>query len=272
MNIIYELNPPKIIHGKNIDLSNLNLEIEKFLSRASVISGITRYIHLTDSVLGIPRLSSLTAAQLLLRKIKNHDIDLSCSIRTRDRNMNSIIQCVADSIILNIKGLLFIQGDKPSYGPLIVNSLSPKPTEIINTLDSLGFRNLIDLNLSIPNKVSNIESLHKKVKVKPHGLVTQSISSIEEIKKLKLLLEGELEKVDSINGEGMIYTKLIPCIMVPSLKNEKAANMIGLDWASYKDNIFEFIDQMDELGISDILLTSPNSFDEGISILDKIAK
>lgn len=272
MNIIYELNPPKILHGKNIDLSNLNFEIEKFLSRASVISKLTKYIHLTDSVLGVPRLSSLTSAQLLLRKIDNHDIDLSCSIRTRDRNMNSIIQCVADSVILNIKGLLFIQGDKPSYGSLIVNALSPKPTEVISTLDSLGFRNLIDLNLSIPNKVSNIESLHKKVNVKPHRLITQSIGSIEEIKKLKVLLEDELEKVDGMMGQGMINIKLIPCIMVPSLKNERAANMIGLDWTAYKDNIDEFIDQIDELGISDILLTSPNSFDEGISILEKIAK
>ena len=70
----------------------------------------------------------------------------------------------------------------------------------------------------------------------------------------------------------MINIKLIPCIMVPSLKNERAANMIGLDWTAYKDNIYEFIDQIDELGISDILLTSPNSFDEGISILEKIAK
>ena len=273
MNIIYELNPPKILHGKNIDLSSLNLEIEKFLSRASIISGITKYIHLTDSVLGIPRLSSLTAAHLILNKIDDKNaVNLTCSIRTRDRNMSSIIQCVADSIILNIKGLLFIQGDKPSYGSLNVRSLSPKPTDVISTLDSLGFRNLTNLDLSISNKVSNIDSLRNKIRVKPHRFITQSISSIEEIKNLKSLLETESEKVGSIDGKGKVGIKLIPCIMVPSLKNERAARMIGLDWSSYRDNIYEFIYQLDDLGISNILLTSPNSFDEGVGILENIAK
>lgn len=276
MNIIYELNPPKILHGDNIDVSNLSHEVEKFLSRASVISGITKYIHLTDSVLGIPRLSSITAAQLLSRRIENKAIDLTCSIRTRDRNMNSIIQSVADSIILNIRGILFIQGDKPNYGSSMVNSLAPKPTEVVSTLASLGFRDLIDLDLSIPNKISNVDSFHKKIKVRPHSFITQSISSIEEIKKLKLLVENEFANVASKNrgreDRDVFETKLIPCIMVPSPKNEKAASMIGLDWSQYKDNIYDFIDQMDGLGITEILLTSPNSFDEGLSILRKISK
>lgn len=276
MNIIYELNPPKILRGDYINLSNLNHELEKFLYRASVISGITKHIHLTDSVLGIPRLSSITAAQMLSRRIDKKTTNLTCSVRTRDRNMNSIIQTVADSIISGIKGLLFIQGDKPNYGSSVVNSLAPKPTEVISTLDSLGFRDLIDLDLSIPNKISNMDSFHKKIKVRPHSFITQSISSIEEITKLKLLLESEFENVDTINGGGgkigIFKIKLIPCIMVPSPKNQKAASMIGLDWSKYKDNIYEFIEQMNGLGITEILLTSPNSFDEGISILKKIAK
>ncbi|HSA75706.1 MAG TPA: hypothetical protein VLE21_05905, partial [Candidatus Nitrosocosmicus sp.] len=108
MNIIYELNPPKILHDEMINLSSLQLEVEKFLSRASVILANTSHVHLTDSVLGTPRLSSITAAQLVSKRVEGSTINLSCSIRTRDRNMNSIIQSVADSLILKIKGLLFI--------------------------------------------------------------------------------------------------------------------------------------------------------------------
>lgn len=270
MNIIYELNPPKILQGESINMSILNNEVDKFLSRATIVLGITKNVHLTDSVLGIPRLSSITAAQLISKKIENPMINLTCSIRTRDRNMNSIIQSVADSIILKIKGLLFIQGDKPIYGSLAVKTVSPKPTEVINTLNSLGFGNLINLDLSIPNSISNVDNFQKKIKSRPSRFITQSVSSIEEIRQLKFMLESECQRHDNNhNNNGDI--SLIPCVMVPSLKNQKAANMIGLDWSSYENNFYEFIEQIRELGINEILLTSPNSFDEGINVLEKIS-
>jgi 5,10-methylenetetrahydrofolate reductase len=273
MKIIYELNPPKILHGESFNLSILSQEIEKFLSRASIVLGITRHVHLTDSVLGIPRLSSITAAQLISKEIESPIINLTCSIRTRDRNMNSIIQSVADSVILRIKGLLFIQGDKPSYGSLDISTGSPKPTEVINTLNSLGFGDLINLDLSIPNEISNISNFRKKIRSKPSKFITQSISSIEEIRKLKSMLETECLREDNNNNtkEGISKISLIPCIMVPSAKNQKAANMIGLDWSLYEHNFYEFIEKIGDLGINEILLTSPNSFDEGISVLKKIS-
>jgi hypothetical protein len=275
MNIIYELNPPKILHGESFNLSLLSQEIEKFLSRASIVLGITRHVHLTDSVLGIPRLSSITAAQLISKEIESPIVNLTCSIRTRDRNMNSIIQSVADSVMLKIKGLLFIQGDKPSYGSLDISTGSPKPTEVINTLNSLGFGNLINLDLSIPNEISNISNFRKKIRSKPSRFITQSISSIEEIRKLKSMLETECLREDNNNNnntnEGISQIGLIPCIMVPSAKNQKAANMIGLDWSQYEHNFYEFIEKIGDLGINEILLTSPNSFDEGISVLKKIS-
>jgi hypothetical protein len=65
---------------------------------------------------------------------------------------------------------------------------------------------------------------------------------------------------------------MIPCVMVPSLKNQRAATMIGLDWSGYKDYFFDFIDQIKDEGINQLLLTSPNSFDEGIEALKRITK
>ena len=271
MNIIYELNPPKILRGDIINASTLSLEVDKFLSRALIITATTNNIHLTDSVLGIPRLSSITAAQLISKRIENSTINLSCSIRTRDRNMNSIIQSVADSVILKIKGLLFIQGDKPSYGSSAVSKVSPRPTEVVSTLNSLGFGNLLNLDLSLPNNISNISNFQNKLKARPRRFITQSVSSIEEIRKLKSMLETECQREDSSVIEGIGDIDLVPCIMVPSPKNQKAAKMIGLDWSQYENNFYEFIEKISDLGINEILLTSPNNFDEGINVLKKIS-
>ena len=50
MNLIYELNPPKILNSHRIDMAHLNQELNKFLNRAKIISNFTNYIHITDSV------------------------------------------------------------------------------------------------------------------------------------------------------------------------------------------------------------------------------
>ena len=58
--------------------------------------------------------------------------------------------------------------------------------------------------------------------------------------------------------------------MVPSIKNERAAAMIGLDWSEYQGNFLGFLREVYE-ETNHILITSPNSFDEGIEVLKKIA-
>ena len=259
MNIIYELNPPKILLTNQMELKVFNSEKDKFLQRATIVSNLTNGIHLTDSVLGIPRLSSICAAQLISYNTKNPDLNISCSIRTRDRNLNSIIQTVADSIVSNVKRLLFILGDKPSYNSNNIDSIIEKPTDVVMALNNLGFNRLTNILLSVPNKITNVQSLQKKIAAQPMGFITQSVSSISEVRILKELLNPH--KLD-----------LIPCIMVPSPKNQRAATMIGLDWSGYKDNFIEFIEQIDAEGIKEILLTSPNNFDEGVQVLKGIMK
>jgi 5,10-methylenetetrahydrofolate reductase len=257
MNLIYELNPPKILSNREIDFALLNQELNKFLNRAKIISEFTNYIHITDSVLGIPRLSSIHAAQMIMSNLTNTNLNLSCSLRTRDRNMNSIIQMVTDAVIMKIRGLLFIQGDKPAFEEIDkANSLS-NPTDAIKILNSIGFDKLIDFDLSIPNKVYNNKLFQKKVNSKPHGFVTQSINSIEEIRDLKELMKPN-------------HIKLIPCIMVPSVKNERAATTIGLDWSEYQSNFLEFLKEVWK-ETDHILITSPNSFDDGINVLKNLA-
>jgi 5,10-methylenetetrahydrofolate reductase len=257
MKIIYELNPPKIFHDSTININLLNQEVDKFLLRTQIILKYTKFIHITDSVLGIPRISSIHGAALISENIKNNEINLSCSVRTRDRNITSIIQFATQSIFLKIKDLLFIMGDKPLLNNKnSAQMLFSKPTDVIATLNSLGYNNLINLNLSIPNKISDFNNFTKKTKTNPYGLVTQSINSIQEVKELKRLLEP-------------FTIKLIPCIMIPSEKNIHAAKMIGLDWKEYEDNFLGFIQDIGKL-VDQILITSPNSFNEGIEIINKI--
>ncbi len=259
MEIIYELNPPKIFYGSSINMDILSQEIEKFLHRSTTILEFTKFIHITDSVLGIPRISSIHGASLIMENINNADINVSCSVRTRDRNINSIIQFATQSISLNVKDLLFIMGDKPQMSAdAVTKETLSKPTEVVTILNSLGYNKLINLNLSIPNKVSNPNKFTKKTKSNPYAMITQSIDSLQEVKDLKGLLEPHT-------------IKLIPCVMIPSKKNTQAAKMIGLDWVEYEDNVLEFIYKIGKL-TDQLLITSPNDFNEGIEVMKKISK
>ncbi len=259
MEIIYELNPPKIFNGSDINMDILAQGMEKFLHRSQTVLEFTKFIHITDSVLGIPRISSIHGAALIRENINNADINVSCSVRTRDRNINSIIQFATQSISLNVKDLLFIMGDEPQISIKAVTKVSlSKPTEVVTILNSLGYNKLINLNLSVPNKVSDFNSITKKTKSNPYAMITQSIDSLEEVKDLKGLLENH-------------SIKLIPCVMIPSKKNIQAAKMIGLDWNEYEDNVIEFIYKIGKLA-DQLLITSPNDFNEGVEVLKKINK
>ena len=164
MKIIYELNPPKIFHDSVININTLNQEIDKFLDRTRIILKYVNSIHITDSVLGIPRISSIHGAALITENIKNDKMILSCSVRTRDRNINSLIQFTTQSIYLRIKDLLFIMGDKPQINDKISIKILSKPTDVITSLNTLGYNKLINLNLSTPNKISDFNNFTKKLK------------------------------------------------------------------------------------------------------------
>jgi 5,10-methylenetetrahydrofolate reductase len=256
MNIIYELNPPKVFLESSLNMNILNQEIDKFIDRTQIILKYVNSLHITDSVLGMPRISSLHGASLIRENIKNEKIILSCSVRTRDRNINSLIQFATQSIFLKIKDLLFIMGDKPQiYDKIVPGNLS-KPTDVVTMLNFLGYNNFINLNLSIPNKILDSSNFKKKIQSNPYGLITQSINSIEEVKDLKCILEP-------------YPIKLIPCIMIPSEKNNKAAKMIGLNWDEYKNDILEFFFQIAKLA-DQVMITSPNDFSGGVAFLKKI--
>ncbi|MEP0826112.1 MAG: methylenetetrahydrofolate reductase [Nitrososphaera sp.] len=252
MKISYELNPPKIVKGERFDLAQLNADIEAMVDRASQLSGLVSDIHLTDSVLGIPRISSVTAA----RYIKDHvDAKMSCSIRVRDRNFTSLSQVVCDAILTGVDSLLLLMGDEPADRS---GDSGLRPSTAVKMLKKEHYDVSIKLDLSFPAKIKDKSSpsIQNKLQARPHSLVTQSISSLSDL--------GEI--VDLTKPLGI---RVAAVVMVPSEKNRQSASIIGLDWSAYEKNPVDFVRQAARIA-DKVLLTSPNSFASGLELLKQL--
>ena len=105
-----------------------------------------------------------------------------------------------------------------------------KPTSILSILNDKKYDKSIHLNLSVPSKIlSNNRSLfEKKIEAKPYSVVTQLISSLSDL--------GEI--VDIVKS---FKIKVVACVMLPSDKNRRSADIIGLDWKEYEKNPVDFI-------------------------------
>ena len=251
MKISYEMNPPKIMRNTSLDLDSLKQDLDKFRNRTSRLTSLVDSIHLTDSVLGIPRISSISAAQDV-RKLHN-SAKLRCSIRVRDRNLSAITQLACDAIMVGVDGLLIVKGDKP-VRPSIDSGL--KPSSVVKILNKQGFGDKIKLFLSVPCS-PDLNKIQQKIDAEPYGFITQSISSLDQLEKI----------VDNVKSYGI---KVIPCIMVPSPKNKESANMIELDWSRYEKDADSFIRRAHDM-CGEVLVTSPNSFDDGIKLLKRLS-
>jgi 5,10-methylenetetrahydrofolate reductase len=250
MKIAYELNPPKVARDGRFDQQRLDSDMDALRERASQLG---RHhvdgIHLTDSVLGVPRVSSITAASFVKKSAR--DAKLGCSIRTSDRNIITLCQAAADAVISGVDSLLILLGDAPTDG----RNSGLKPSQAVRMLREQGFDRKLKLDLSFPAKIidKKAPAIQAKIDARPHALVTQSISSLSDL--------GEI--VDFVKPHGI---KVVACIMVPSEKNEQSARMIGLDWSGYKKEPAEFVKKAGRMA-GTVLLTSPNSFQSGIDLL-----
>jgi 5,10-methylenetetrahydrofolate reductase len=300
MKIPYELNPPKIlIDDHHFDIIRLNQELQILLNRSSELVNLVNGIHLTDSVLGIPRVSSITAASYIKKNTggegggrrSNNRLKLSCSVRTRDRNFTSFCQFVTDAILVGVESLLILRGDEPASATATApapagvvgevgagigivgggggrrrddddgvgqKSSGLKPTSILSTLNDKKYNKSIHLNLSVPSKIfyHNRSLFEKKIEAKPYSLVTQLISSLSDL--------GEI--VDIAKS---FKIKVVACVMVPSDKNRRSADIIRLDWKEYEKNPVDFIKTASTLA-DEVLISSPNSFRIGIDLLKSL--
>jgi len=231
MTIMYEINPPRIPAGQNV--------LDTLFERIESISSICDGIHLTDSVLGIPRISPLDIA----KKIReyNQKIKLTCSLRVRDKELNTIEEIVKESIGI-VDGVLILMGDKSNTNNDKTNLVSSKVVELLN---DKGFNDKLELFLSIPAN-PNFEKIQKKIDVRPKGFFTQIVNSQAMVQRI----------TDYLRPKGF---RIIPCLLLPSEKNLKSAELLKIDWSDYKDDFTEFVNQVHSL-TDDVLITSPNDF------------
>lgn len=250
MTIIYEINPPKVIEDTILSHEQLSRSVEKLKERASLAGKVCNGIHLTDSVLGIPRVSPITAGFFV--RNSNGQISVTASIRVRDRNLTSITQTICDAILLNLNGVLVLKGDAPPSGP---KDSGLVPSDIVKQFDKQGFGKRIDMYLSIASN-PDFEKMHKKIEAQPKGFVTQVISSTDQVTRI----------VDKLKPQGF---KIIPCVLISSEKNKRSAQMLGLDWSGYSNDLAGFVKEVEKVA-GTVLLSSPNDFAGALELMKKL--
>jgi len=241
MTVRYEINPPKISDDGQ-DVRNVLFE------RIKTISSVCNGIHLTDSVLGIPRVSPFEIAKQIRESDKK--IKLTCSLRVRDKNLNDIEKIVEQSVG-TVDGILVLMGDKSDT---VSNKDELVPSQVVKALNDNGLGKKIELFLSIPSN-PNFAKIQKKIDANPAGFFTQVIHSKNQIEKIS----------DKLND-----FKIIPCLLIPSQKNLKSAEFLKIDWTDYKENITGFINEIHSIA-GDILVTSPNDFKRAYETISKLA-
>ena len=241
MTIRYEINPPKI--------SDDGQDTRKVLfERIETISSVCNGIHLTDSVLGIPRVSPFEIAEQIRESDKK--IKLTCSLRVRGKNLNDI-EKIVERAIGTVDGILVLMGDKSGTTS---NKTELIPSQVVRTLNDNSLGEKIELFLSIPSN-PNFAKIQKKIDAKPTGFFTQVIHS-----------KGQIEKIsDRLDG-----FEVIPCLLLPSQNNLKSAEFLKIDWSNYKENIVSFINEIHGI-TDDILITSPNDFKRAYETISKLA-
>jgi len=240
MTIIYEINPPKILDDGEPSENEINSLLSKLEQKVSSISTLCEGIHVTDSVLGTRRISALDTGKLLKSTYPN--LQITISMRVRDKDMNSIIQIVQKSIEFGLNGILVLKGD-PSRENLSDSGLIP--SQVVKTLKQYGFGKKINFFLSLPSN-PNFEKIHKKIVAAPDGFMTQVIHSSVQVQRIS----------NKLRPDGF---RIIPCILLPTAKNENSAKFLNLDWTEYKENPAKFIKEIHKIA-GDVLITSPNDF------------
>jgi len=243
MTIRYEINPPKISDDGQ-DARNV------LFGRIKIISSVCDGIHLTDSVLGIPRVSPFEIAKQIREYNKN--IKLTCSLRVRDKNLNDIEKIVQESVG-TVDGILVLMGDKSHTTSDTAELI---PSQVVRTLNDNSLGEKIELFLSIPSN-PNFIKIQKKIDARPTGFFTQVIHSKDQIEKI----------ADNLKPNGF---KIIPCLLLPSQNNLKSAEFLKIDWSGYKENMIGFINEIHNI-TNDILITSPNDFKGAYETISKLA-
>ncbi|MFM7795444.1 MAG: methylenetetrahydrofolate reductase [Candidatus Nitrosotenuis sp.] len=249
MTIRYEINPPRVIQDNALSHKQVKLLLDKVQKRIIAASKFCNGIHLTDSVLGVPRISPITTGAIIRNTGVN--VDITASLRVRDRNITALTQSVYDAVLLGLDGLLILKGDEPPAGPKDSKLI---PSEIVKHFTKQGFGKNLEFFLSISAN-PDFEKIQKKIDSEPTGFITQVIQEPSQVYRI----------VDKLKPQGF---KIIPCVMIPSIKNANSAKMVGIEFSQYQDHVLDFIKEIHK-SAGDILITSPNDSKAALKIFSQ---
>jgi len=242
MTIRYEINPPKITDPPS--------RIELLDERIEQISKFCDGIHVTDSVLGIERISPLIIGSEIKQKFP--ELEVTISLRVIDKTIPQIVDFADAAVHANLDGILILMGDPSPENDYKSGVI---PSAAVSSLVQNGFNEKINLYLSLPSK-PNFDKISKKVNSSPKGFVTQVIHDVSQVKRLS----------DYLHPKNF---QLIPCVLFPSSKNSRSAEFLNLDWSNYESDFSSFVLEIESI-TGDVLVTSPNDFKGALDFLTRL--
>lgn len=175
MVIRYEINPPRVIQDRVLSHTEVKASLSNVEKRINKLDRFCGGIHLTDSVLGIPRISPITTGAII--RSNGLKLNITASLRVRDRNITALTQSIYDAVLLGLDGILILKGDAPPRGP---KDSKLVPSQVVRHFKELGFDKNLDFFLSIPAN-PDFEKIQKKIEAEPDGFVTQVIQEPDQV-------------------------------------------------------------------------------------------
>ena len=228
MTLRYEANPPRIEHAGDMD---------KFMHRLAQMASVCDGVHITENVLGIPRVHPVAVGQRLHESLP--DLTMTLSMRVRDKNSRQIDTFVADAADAGFTGMLVVAGDRSSGSV----DTGESPSMVVSRLQRNRIDEQMDMYLSVPTN-PNRHTMGAKIRAGPKGFMTQVIHTVSQINNIVTLLPG---------------FHIIPILLFPSPRNHKAAKFLHIDMSCYGD-FLDFVGRVHDI-TGDVLITSPGDYE-----------
>lgn len=239
MALLYEANPPKL------DGSGAGA-MGRFMERLRDVSDVCGGIHITENVLGMRRISPILVGRRLRDAVP--DVTMTLTMRVRDKSPADTDVFVDGAVEAGFSGMLVVAGDPAPNSP----PSGQVPSGVVRRLLQDRLAPGLDLYLSIPAQ-PDYAAMVSKLDASPKGFITQVIQSPGQVESMV----AHLPKYD-----------ILPIVLYPSPKNQKAASFLGIDMGAYSHGFGGFIRRIHDV-TGNVLVTSPGDYASLYEFLSK---
>ena len=246
--VTYEVVPPRKVN------------ISKILAKINRIAGFLNAINITDTPLGIPRVSSIPLAVYLQEKFKN--LIVIPHLKIINCNVVGLKSLILGLRATGVKYVLLIKGDRPSEGTTVSD---------MSLENAVKYAKVIGLRVIVGIGKNTRERLEQALSMNPDIIATQPFLSEEEISNFFNITKELRSKYNT-------KVKVIGSLIVFSPKNFQVIKAISgnldqkytfssdyLKLRTTKGLILKILDLLDGVYIS-----SPFDFDSVVEVLSDI--